>query len=420
MQWEIEPAVDITVLITGAGPFDHVFTPPFVDVTSRIRNLGITIRRGRNDEFTAFQSGTCEFDLKNDNRDFDPSNASSPYIDILKPLRMVLVTATYQGVLYPLFVGYVDGWPRTWTKVNATVSITAHDSIAVMARTETSPSLGVLVLDHPNDGRLDRGRLSGALPQQFSGQRILSLLQLAGFGVTSELLDIETGLTEVIAEEPTGNILGAIQSAERAEAGFFFVRADGTIRFLDRHARFQNPRLGDVQAVFDDTQYQQLAVDHDLTQVWNDVGFSRPGGNEQRMADDESCHDYGHISLRQQLPVTSDGQTLARAEFWVDRYGRPHDRPAPIVISPRRDLPTLFPAAVGRELLDRIQVERTPLDVGPTTTFTGLVESIEHRITDDSWAVTLGSSPIDVSEGDDFLVLDDPVLGQLDNRTLAY
>ena len=74
----------------------------------------------------------------------------------------------------------------------------------------------------------------------------------------------------------------------------------------------------------------------------------------------------------------------------------------------------------GRELLDRIQVERTPLGVGPTVTYTGLVESIEHRITNESWTTTLAMSPIDVSEGDEFMVLDDATLGQINTRTLAY
>jgi len=632
MQWAAEPDVDIQVLVTGAGPFDDAFTPPIVDVTRYLRGGGITIKRGRSDEFTAFQSGSCSFTLKNDNREFDPTrtvvaldlpgvagstattpdhadleptgdlyvraklsmddwtfgglgtifvgqwpnvsgnnswffgtnaagnlvfswttagtttitrtstaippfvngsihwvdvfidvnngaaghdvifrtsedgrtwtqlgttvttagttsifnstavlavgdilsyagqvyelevrnggmlgipvatpdfsaqpvgtrsftddagrvwtingtaairynDAASPFAAILKPLRLVIVQATYQSVQYPLFVGFIDGWPRGWTKSTGSVDIVAHDHLAVMARTQTSPSLGALVLDHPDDGKLDRGRLAGDLPEQNSGERIISLLQLAGFSSAYGAFQIDTGLTRVLAVEPTGNILGLIQAAEQAEAGFFYAAKNGQITFLDRHSRFQDTRIGDVQKVFTDSQYSTLEVDHNLTQVSNDVTFSRPDGSEQRAVDDVSVHDYGYISLNQEIPVVSDGETQSRAEFWIDRYGRPHDRPSPIVLSPRKNMPALFPATAGRELLDRIQVERTPLGIAPTQTFTGLVESIEHRITNETWVTTLGTSPIDVSEGDDFLILNDATLGQINMHTLAY
>ena len=56
---QIEPDVDIEVFITGAGPYDDLFTPPIVDVTPYIRGQGITIKRGRSDEFTSFQAGSC-------------------------------------------------------------------------------------------------------------------------------------------------------------------------------------------------------------------------------------------------------------------------------------------------------------------------------------------------------------------------
>jgi len=458
MRWGPEQDVDLYVYIGAAGPFEEPFTAPFIDVTDKVRGEdGITIKRGRSDEFTAFQSGSCTLTLRNDGREFDPSVPglvtldggssglvpvdlidagassspaavfdaaaeanSSPFAAILEPLRILAVVAVYASQLKFLFVGFVDGWPRTWSKTTGSVRIEAHDHLRVMARTMTSPSFGVLVLDHPDDGKLDTGRLIGELPQQFSGQRVETLLQLAGFGGPGQLLDIDTGLTEVLTEEPTGNILGLIQSVERAEAGFFFVAADGTIRFLDRHARFRAPRTGTVQAVFTDSQYTDLEVERDLTQVWNDVAFTRPDGLEQRVVDDASAHDYGYISLREQIPVVSDPEAQARAEFWVDRYGRPQDRPGPIVILPRKNMPGLFPKVIDRELLDRIQIERTPLGVTPTSTYTGLVESIEHRITNESWVTVLATSPIDVSEGDAFLILDDATLGQLDSHTLAY
>jgi hypothetical protein len=111
---------------------------------------------------------------------------------------------------------------------------------------------------------------------------------------------------------------------------------------------------------------------------------------------------------------------LGRAEFWVARYGTPKDRPSPIEVRPRKDMATLFPIVAGVELLDRCEIERTPLGVGATTTFTGLVEQINHQITRTDWVTTLATSLVDVDEGQTFMVLDDIALGQLNVATLAY
>lgn len=350
---------------------------------------------------------------------------ASPFAPALQPMRRLQVIATYNETDRVLFTGYVDGWPRTWTSTTGTVDVTATDALGVMARAVISPSHGVLTLDDPIHGRLDAGRLAGDLPEQTSGERVTSLLQLAGFTAGANLI-ADTGLTQVMEIEPTGNILQLVQDAELAEAGFFFVDKDGQFQFYDRHSRFQKLRTADVQAVFTDDQYSGLEVDRNLTQVWNDVTFSRPTmadhdePNHQHFTDHQSLHDLGILSYSRELPVISDGETLARAEFWVDRYGHPKDRPSPITVRPRKNMAALFAVCAGMELLDRVQILRTPLQVGPTTTFTGLVEQVEHRITNESWETTFAISLIDVDDGAGFLILDDATLGQLGVGALAY
>src|SRR5262245_11441712 len=100
--------VQVFVFVSAAGPFDNPDSFPGFDLSNYggfdylDGKAGITISRGRSDEFTAFQSGTCTFTLRNDNREFDPTNASSPFIDILRPLRHVQVALAYAGNLYSL------------------------------------------------------------------------------------------------------------------------------------------------------------------------------------------------------------------------------------------------------------------------------------------------------------------------------
>jgi len=418
--WKIQPDVDLRVVLFAAGPFDNPFDSDGTDVTDYVRNQGITISRGRSDKFTSFQAGTCGLTLKNNNREFDPSYPASPFAPLLKPLRRLQVTAIYQGTPYVLFTGYVQGWPRTWTKVSGDVTIVAHDAIGVMSRTTTGQSFGSLILDDPNRGRLDANRLNGDLREQMAGDRVGALLQLAGFAAGANF-EIDEGLTRIVAGDTPGNILNLIQEAETAEAGFFFVDREGVIRFLSRHARFLVDRLATVQATFTDCDYADLRVDHDLTQVWNDVTFTRPDGGPQNVKDDASIHDYGVIAYDREIPVVSDGDALGRAQFWRDRYSQPQDRPGPVLIRPRHNMAALFAAVAGSELLDRVEIERTPLAVGDPVTFTGLVESIEHRITNQTWETALGISPVDLADVDSFLRLDDPSLGELDaDNLLAY
>jgi hypothetical protein len=430
----VEPDVVFLVYVTTAGPLDPPGSGQWFNLTDHAGvnyidgDVGISIRRGRSDEFSQFQSGSCSFTLRNNQREFDPNNLSSPFIDILKPRRQVLVVTgrtTSLSTLTVLFSGYIDAWPQSWTSTTGSVEIVAHDLLSVLAQSSASLGSGVLILDNAYQGRLDFGRLAGDLPQQFSGERVDALIGLAG--VSSQALDLATGLTRMAAIEPQGDVLGLCQEAESAEAGFLYVDRSGNIMFLDRHSRFRHDRLGTVQAVFTDSEYSGMSVDYSLAQMWNDVRFVRPAlGDsdvpvEQAAFDESSIAEFGRRAYGpRSIPVISDAETQARAEFWRDRYGTPQQRPTPVTVKPRRDIDGMFDRVARRELLDRVQLVRTPLGLGDPITFTGLIEQLEHRITNTDWVCTIGISPIDVDEGQDFLVLDDATSGQLDQESLAY
>lgn len=459
MQWGAEPDVDIQVLIGECGPLDSPLVN-YHDVTPWVRAQGITINRGRSSEFSDFQAGTCTFTLRNDDRRFDPSNGSSPHAAILVPRRRVVVQVTYQSTLYLLFSGWLQGWPQSWPgKTTGSVDIVAQDYLGVLAGDEMAVSPTQFILDDPIQGRLDHGRLGGALPQQLSGARVRALLSFAGL---TQLLNIMTflgletvaaGKSEVIPAEVSGNLLSLINDTVAAEAGFFFANTGGGVVFRDRHSRFQHSRMSAVQAVFTDEQYSDLTVAYDTTQIYNDARFVRETVDEDLIVDlgaganpDGEGVPLGVVPVQRQtappevqsakavdsinangrkvypktVPVVSDGEALGRAEFWIRRYADAKQRPSAIVIKPRRNMAALFPKAAGRELLDRVQIQRTPLGIAPSETWTGLVEQLNHRITNDTWETTIGVSLIDVDEGAGFLILGNATLGKLGTGTLAY
>jgi hypothetical protein len=61
-----------------------------------------------------FQAGTMVAALDNRARQFDPENTSSPYWPNVQPEKIVQIGATWAGVFYPVWTGYIDDWPQSW------------------------------------------------------------------------------------------------------------------------------------------------------------------------------------------------------------------------------------------------------------------------------------------------------------------
>jgi hypothetical protein len=127
---------DAEIAIDGAAQ-----TPPnsgWVDVTSFVR--GMDVDRGRSDDWGDFYSAAT-VTLDNRARTFDPFYTSGPYYQKLLPRRQIRITATYGATSYPVFRGYVNGWPPTWTDAgkDSTVTISCMDALGLLA-SETLPA----------------------------------------------------------------------------------------------------------------------------------------------------------------------------------------------------------------------------------------------------------------------------------------
>ena len=118
------------------GPY--VASPTWTDVTSFVRGMGID--RGRSDDWSDFY-GSATVVLDNRARTFDPFYTSGTYYGKLLPRRQIRITATYGGTSYPVFRGYVNGWPPTWTDAgkDSTVTLSCMDALGLLA-SETLPA----------------------------------------------------------------------------------------------------------------------------------------------------------------------------------------------------------------------------------------------------------------------------------------
>jgi len=122
--------VAIVEIAFDDGPY--VVSPTWTNVTSYVREM--TTDRGRSDDWGTFD-GSASVVLSNRDRRFDPFNTSGPYYGKLLPRRQIRITATYGGTTYPIFRGFVAGWPPVWTDAgkDSTVTLSCFDAMGLLA-----------------------------------------------------------------------------------------------------------------------------------------------------------------------------------------------------------------------------------------------------------------------------------------------
>ena len=113
------------------GPY--VASPTWTDVTTYVRQ--VNTRRGRNDDWQNFDTGTATVLLDNRTRIFDPTYTAGTYYGKLLPRRQIRITGTNASVDYIIFRGYVSGWPIEITEAgfDSTVSLDCFDALGLLA-----------------------------------------------------------------------------------------------------------------------------------------------------------------------------------------------------------------------------------------------------------------------------------------------
>jgi hypothetical protein len=107
-------------------------TPTYEDVTAYVQHCGP--KRGRDHERSRMEAGTCTLLLNNRDRRFDPTWTGGPYGANVKPMRKVRVSATWAGVTYRRFTGFIESWLPEWPdQANSDVEVRAVDGFKVLA-----------------------------------------------------------------------------------------------------------------------------------------------------------------------------------------------------------------------------------------------------------------------------------------------
>jgi hypothetical protein len=371
-----------------------------VDVSDQV-NL-IQTSRGRNALADQFQTGQLTLRIVDQNGDFNPTNPSGPYYELLTPMKKVQISATYGATTYSLFSGfitsYVNTQPKDATEV-AYTTITAVDAFRLASNAQIST-------------------VTGASAGNLSGTRINQILDQIDWPAT--MRDVDAGLTTMQADPGTARTsLDAMTTVATSEYGALYVNTDGEFVFQDRAVTAGS--IGGTVTTFNDDgtgiSYANAMWKLDDDLIFNSAQISRTGGSPQTAINQASIDKYFiHSYNLQDLLMQTDAVALDYARAYVASRAETSVRCDGIEL----DLYTSnynsgIIAALELDFFDPIRVVTTQPG-GSTLDKTLQIFGVSNTITPNSFRVFFTTlEPVL-----DALILNNNIYGTLDYNVLSY
>jgi hypothetical protein len=256
----------------------------------------ITIERGRDDELSATQMGRCTVRLHDHTGKYAAENSASPLYPYLRPMKGVRVTATYLGVDYLLFRGF-------------------------LSRCETNPDYGTQEATlEAVDLFYKLGQVlitSGPATDTSVGSVIGTILDAIGW-TDPALRDLDAGDSlPYFHADGTASGLDLIGRMLEVERGQFYISRAGVATYESRHARLTGAR-----AVSQATVSASLAAvtpGIDVALIRNRATVTRAGGVPQTHTDATSATEFGTADFPaiESAYLRDDNQALSLAAYLV-------------------------------------------------------------------------------------------------------
>lgn len=370
-----------------------------VDVSNLVDSVKTT--RGRTALSDVFNTGTMSLRIIDQNGDFNPLNPSSPYYNLLTPMRKVTITASYGGTTYPIFAGYITSYntitPKDVGEVVYT-TIQAVDGFRLFANAQITS-------------------VASSSAGQTTGTRIEKILDAIGW--PSGMRDVDAGQTTVQADPGTlRTSLGAMHTIESTEYGALYMDALGNLVFQDR--ALTSSSVADTPVVFNDDgtgiTYNNALWKLDDSLVFNKASITRTGGTAQVALNQDSIDKYFlHSYQEQNLLMETDAEALNNALAYVASRQETSIRCDAVTLDLYTDNYNAgIVAALDLDFFDPVTVTTTQPG-SSTLTKTLQVFGVSHDVRPNAWKTTLTTlEPIIES----FIIGTD--YGILGTNTLSY
>ena len=371
-----------------------------VEITNIVTK--VAIRRGRNRISSKFEAGIADVTLYDSTGAWNPANPLSPYYPNVVPLKQIIISATYLGVDYYLFSGFIQSYDTGFALGNEDTSVVVLrcvDAFKLLAGAKIST-------------------VAGSSAGQYSGARVNAILDSIAF--PQSLRAIDTGDSTLQADPGTTRAcLDALQTVENSEFGGVFLSGDGYVNFKSRTNLIKAPATSLYSFNDNGTQisYQDAVVAFDDTVLLNSVSVTRSGGTTQTAFDQTSIDQYFiHSGVRDGILVQTDTEALNQAQGILATRKDPELRIDSIKLNLYDDTnPDKPKAGVDIELLDGVTVTKS-MPGNTTVTQKSLVYGINHDITTKSFMTTLFTSEPLLAG----FVLDSAVSGIIGTDVLSY
>jgi hypothetical protein len=318
-------------------------------------------------------------------------------------MKKVQITATYSGVTYPIFSGfitsYVTTYPREASEDVAITTIQAVDAFRLAQLAQIST-------------------VAGASAGNLSGTRINQILDEIDWPAT--MRDVDAGLTTLQNDPGTNRTaLQALQVCTESEYGALYIDASGSFVFQDRGVTAGS--IGGAVTVFADNGtgilYNNASWTLNDVLIFNKATITRAGGSAQVAINQASIDKYFlHSYFLNDLLMQSDSVALDYAQAYVASRAETSIRCDAITLDLyTENYNTGIIAALDLEFFDPIKVITTQPG-GSTIEKTLQIFGTRNSITPNSWKTTFTTlEPII-----DSLVLDNPIYGTLGYNVLSY
>jgi hypothetical protein len=371
----------------------------FFDISSRL--VTTTVRRGKNNALDRIDAGIVTIVVDNSDRQFDPLYENGPYFGQLVPRRSVRVSAND----LPVFRGFIDDFDIQYEPgKQSVVQIQVSDAFSVLA----------------NSG------LEEFTPDsELSGARINTVLDRPEVDWPAELRDIDPGnsiMLDTDVAEGTGT-LEYLQLVSDSEFGTLFLAKDGKIAYRERNAVPNTPDLvfSDeiVAGEYTGIQFADVNIVYGSENLYNRITLENADLiPEQAFAEDSDSQAlYGPRSLSQTgLLIQDPAQLQFLADFLLARYKEPQYRFETVTVVMDTLTEANQDAVLDLEIGDIVLVRFEPSDIPPAIEQYCRIIGINHDWNPGSKNISFALERLDFA----IFILDDAVLGQLDNDRLAY
>ncbi|MGW9196048.1 phage head spike fiber domain-containing protein [Micromonospora chersina] len=287
------------ILNTATLAADNLFT----DVTQYVTS--VTTRRGAtraDGPVQRSEAGTATIAFRNDDRRFDPTNLSGPYVaggvTQVEPLRAVRIRATWNGETYAVWRGFTDQWSVAYDGPNSsTAAVTCFDAFGIFQAN-------------------NRTAVAAVGAGEYAGERVDRILDGIAWPAGDRI--IATGEEKVQATTLDGNVLSELQLTADTELGEFWIDAEGRAVFRARSAAYSETRSKFPHALFGD-QVTSGATTINLVAnpsvETNITGWEAGGGTgTPTLAQSSAQAKYGSKSL---LVTWATGGVLPHARYTI-------------------------------------------------------------------------------------------------------